>query len=319
MKRKHVLELAVVLLLTAGCAFYLGGFDAFERITDWTRAHEGLELDEILLSLPLLVLGLSVFALRRTREARKAEKLTAEAWDAARQATEIKDQLLRNLGHELRTPVNGMMGYLQLLKTGQLDEKQDYYVNVALASGKSMLAMLNTLLSLSQLRAGKLDQSWTTFFPGDILETVVSSLAPLATMKSLDLKAENHPDMPNTLRGNNNVLKLVLFNLVGNAIKFTDSGRVTINGFLLNKDEDKPAVSLRYEVADTGAGIPSDKIDEIFQPFNKPEQEVNKDSSGLGLSIARRLVEHAGGELGVESTPGKGSTFHVILPVRLAE
>ncbi|MEF2144276.1 MAG: PAS domain S-box protein [Desulfovibrionaceae bacterium] len=245
----------------------------------------------------------------------------AEAKEHAEQANRAKSEFLANMSHEIRTPLNGVLGMLQLMQTTKLDDEQNEFVDISLRSGRSLLTLLNDILSLSQVEAGRLSLRNETFNPSEVLRLVLQSLQPQAEMKQLMLERIIDESVPRLLTGDKGRLRQVLFNLVGNAIKFTDKGRITIEAHAQPTPDGQ--IRLHLSVTDTGIGIPEDQIERIFESFTQVDGSHTRryQGAGLGLSIVRRLVELMGGEVKIESKLGQGTTvrLHVLTEIGQGE
>ncbi|TJY63061.1 response regulator [Sinimarinibacterium sp. CAU 1509] len=239
----------------------------------------------------------------------KLRGAAAQAQDEAR----AQSELLSSLSHELRTPLTGILGYADLLRRSGLNGEQSQQLDTLEKSGQALLTMINDLLDWSRIEAGRLRLNAETFDVLDSTEDTCALLAPLAYDKSLELVRIVYHDVPRQLRGDPQRLRQILTNLLSNAIKFTDAGEVVLR--VMREREDGGRVWLRFSVSDSGIGISPDQQARLFQPY----RQVGKSSggTGLGLSITRKLAELMGGETALESTPGKGSTFSVLLPFRL--
>jgi PAS domain S-box-containing protein len=237
--------------------------------------------------------------------AKVAEELR-RARDAAEVSARAKDQFLATVSHELRTPLNGVIGMVDLLGDSPLDSRQRRYVQVARTSADLLLSVINDILDFSKLEAGKLDLDRSDFNPAEVVEEVVAMLAVHAEDKNLELACQVDPNADTWVSGDRTRLRQVLTNLVANAIKFTERGDVVVR-----VAADPGAVSLSFEVNDTGIGIPADQLDRLFQPFSQVDASRTRrfGGTGLGLAISRQLVQIMGGEIGVKSEPGCGSTF----------
>lgn len=235
----------------------------------------------------------------------RANQLAAEA--AA--ASAAKSDFLANMSHEIRTPLNGILGMLQLLEAGRLDSEQRRFTQAAAASAESLLALLEDILDLSRVEAGKLSLEPVPFEIRRMLESVVMAMDHSAAQKGLNLILEVDPGLPQALRGDPKRLRQILTNLISNAIKFTPTGQVRVAARLESEFEEE--VVMRCSVTDTGIGIPENKISLLFQKFTQLDSSTTRGhgGAGLGLAISKQLCELMGGEIGVSSKVGEGSEF----------
>jgi signal transduction histidine kinase len=242
-------------------------------------------------------------------------RLFDEIQDKSRQleeASQHKSQFLANMSHELRTPLNAILGYTELMADGAYGEPSEKMLGILKrleANGKHLLGLINDVLDLSKIEAGQLVLELSDYSIQDIVQTVRSTLEPLATDKKLAFKLELAPDLPPG-HGDGRRLTQVLINLVGNAIKFTDAGEVAIKAEANNG-------SFYVAVRDTGPGISAADQAKLFQEFQQADNAITrkKGGTGLGLAISKRIIEMHGGRIWVESQPGQGSTFAFTLPV----
>jgi len=247
------------------------------------------------------------------------EQELRSARDAALGAARLKAQFTANVSHEIRTPLNGLLGMLQLLRESPLTAKQLERLTIAEASGNTLLTLINDILDFSRLESGRVEIEHIPFdLPAKARE--IAALFELQTRgKNIALQVDVAATVPSGVMGDPVRIGQVLTNLVGNAIKFTPAGKVTLQiDVVARSDQD---VQLMFRVTDTGIGIAGDDLERIFQSFTQADSSTTRQfgGSGLGLTITRQLVEQMGGQMGVESTPGLGSSFWFTLPFDLAQ
>ncbi len=237
-------------------------------------------------------------------------ELTAFAGTAA-QAGAAKETFLANMSHELRTPLNGIMGMLSLLLQGELPQRQRQFLELAMDASHQLLSVVNDLLEMTNISNGRLMLAEEAFGLRLGLEPLFSTCAENAVRNGLSFTADIQADVPERLLGDEGRLKQILLNIVGNAIKFTESGSVEVQVARLAAESDDHASTLLFSVRDTGIGIAPDKQRHIFESFSIGENFLSKryGKVGLGLSISKEIVEKMGGAMWLESKPGQGSVF----------
>ncbi|WP_026840597.1 MASE3 domain-containing protein [Citrifermentans bremense] len=243
-------------------------------------------------------------------ERKTTEENLQQAKQAAEAASRTKSQFLANMSHELRTPMTGVLGMLDLALQSPSDLERSDYIRTAYRSGRSLLQILNDILDLSKVEAGKYSLDLKPFSLKSCVAEAVDIAAPEAKRKGLELELDLAQDLPAHVAGDQVRLRQVLTNLVGNAVKFTERGRVTVQVEVAEKTPEGELL-LRFRVSDTGIGIPQDKRHLLFQAFSQIDDSNTRNygGTGLGLAISKEIVQRMGGEIGFESGEGVGSTF----------
>lgn len=255
--------------------------------------------------------------LERTQQLDKAVAEAREAVARAESASRAKSDFLARMSHEIRTPLNGVLGMAELLQDSpKLDDRQRRYALVIHQSGKSLLQLINDLLDFSKIEAGKLELDQGRFSVREMVEDALEIMAERAQSKGLELVCDIPSDLESVVFGDCLRLRQVIINLVSNAVKFTERGDITIR---VRMQPGVPCANFTFEVIDTGIGIKPEHCTEIFEAFVQADPSASRryGGTGLGLAICQQLVQLMGGTIGVESTPGQGSNFHLSVPLTL--
>jgi len=232
--------------------------------------------------------------------------------EAAEVANRAKSEFLANMSHEIRTPLNSIIGMAEFTLETELSQEQYNYLRVVKNASNSLLFIVNDILDFSKMESGSLELEKIEFDLWNTIEYAVDNFALKVSQKGLDLTCRIKPEVPSYVIGDPGRLRQIIVNLVGNAVKFTHSGEVSLFCEVENEDKDEQTILLHFAVSDTGIGIPPEKLAAIFDVFSQVDSSTTRQygGSGLGLSISKSLVEIMGGKIWVESETGKGSTFH---------
>lgn len=260
--------------------------------------------------------GVFVFLIRDVTDEYNSQEELALSKEAAESANRAKSAFLANMSHEIRTPLNGILGYVDLMmeECDQCDCNRGR-LGIVHNCTRSLIAIINDVLDLSKIEAGRLDLNESVFMPEEILREPVDLVLLHLREKGIRLTSDFR-DLPKYLKGDPVRLRQIVLNLLWNAVKFTDAGEIALS---VSATEDGDKVTLMVSVKDTGIGIPADKLDKIFEPFERGETGSSRSGSGLGLPLAKKMIEMMNGRIEVESEEGKGSCFFFSIELKHAE
>ena len=262
---------------------------------------------------PMIMEGMSIDITSR----KATETAVADARDMAEAASSAKSEFLAMMSHEIRTPMNGVLGMTSVLLDTSLTTEQRRSAATIRESAESLLGIINDVLDFSKLEAKAMDVECVAFDLHALLSYAKDIVTPRAAEKSISIRLDIASDVPRFVRADPGRIRQIVLNLLGNAVKFTERGSVTlkVRGRAMEAEGD---VALRLDVVDTGIGIPADRLDRLFRRFSQTDASMSRKfgGTGLGLAISKKLVELMGGEIGVDSTPGQGSTFWFEVPVK---
>ncbi|MDG4717873.1 MULTISPECIES: CHASE domain-containing protein [Thalassospira] len=307
-------------------------FDSYLKTSANVSTAENLELDAVrkdktdfpakvqMAAVDFEEKYLLVLSVRDLTEELRAKETLTVAKEAAEQASVAKGAFMANISHEIRTPLNAILGLTTLLIDGKASDEQRDFLNKINLAGRSLLGIVNNVLDLSKIEANEMALDEVIFSPRDQIGDLITIYETQASVANLEFKVDIAENLPETVLGDSNRLGQILTNLVGNAIKFTEKGSVTLRAELLptERNEGNHTVNLRFSVIDTGIGVPIDKQEKLFKPFSQADSSTSRKfgGTGLGLSIVNQFVALMGGRLGLDSEDGKGSRFWVELPFR---
>lgn len=268
-------------------------YSVFDDVTDAKQSKEKLQ--------------------RYAQELEQKNKELDSAVYEAEEANKAKSEFLATMNHEIRTPINGLLGFLQLLEDTPLSEEQAEFLGYMNRSAQHLLSLVNNVLDMSKIEAGEMDLDHHPFNLSAEIDNALAALRPQAQEKELQLSVDKDPGLPMEVVGDPMRLRQIILNLAGNAVKFTEEGIVHLKIDYLGRQ--KGMHHLQLEVRDTGPGMEQSILDQLFQPFYQERSSHKKHpgGTGLGLTITRELVERMGGQIHACSTPGKGSSFIVRL------
>lgn len=251
----------------------------------------------------------AVLSFENITELKDLEEAAASAREAALESSRLKSEFLANVSHEIRTPMNGILGMTEILLDSDLTASQRKTAETIRSSANALLTIINDILDLSRIESGKLRFETNNFELRDLLENILAFFAQSARAKSIALDYSIDDEISEDFHGDEGRLQQVLINLIGNAIKFTESGSVRL--YLIKENETDEQTTIRFEVKDTGVGLDENERQRLFQPFSQANNKIGRKhgGTGLGLAISKQIVELMGGQIGVVSEKGKGSTF----------
>ncbi len=272
---------------------------------------------QFVLGITILIVGILIarFVIHNVRtksfELNKKNSELEQAYKNAKQATKSKSTFLANMSHEIRTPMTGVLGMLDLLRETKLVSEQKYFIDTAYNSAEALLVVINDVLDFSKIEAGKIDYEAILFDIRHLLEEVIGLYAKDVQDKGIDISIHIEGDVSEFVRGDPTRLRQILNNLISNAVKFTNEGEIFVGLERVNSEQDPSGIMLRFKIVDTGIGIPVAAQKIIFGSFTQADESTTRKfgGTGLGLSISKQMTKLFGGEIGVESEEGSGSTF----------
>lgn len=318
-KKSYFKEITLYAIIMPLILLGLVKLDAFEWFYEFSRAHEGYELDEIVLIIPAITVCLAIFSLNRMLDVRRRAKSLEESRKELAstnaeltQLTQARNEFLTMASHELRSPLVGIVNSLNLIKLAEDEHEREECIEYAISAATGMSSLINDVLSFARLSKGEVEEV-APFAPSALIESIQTMAQLQADAKGLELQAQLDKSVPEIVTGNETGLRLVVLNLVGNSIKFTESGGVTVS---MMCPRGQSCSELVVKVTDTGVGISSEDQAVIFEPYRTVGK--GKPGIGLGLSLVSTIVEKMGGSISVSSASGQGSEFTVRVPIRPA-
>lgn len=320
--RSGLTEIAGYAAILIGGSALLAFMDAFEYLRQFVDNHERYELDELFIAIPLLLICLIIYSYRRSQElADRNRELTVAgrklqaAYDHIRSLSESREKFMAIACHELKGPLASVAAVLELVKQAESAEEAEELMDHARSNLANLQLLVSDVLMFTSLSHDQPLADTVTFPVRDTLDSVIRITARPCREKRLSLELQVDANVPDRIVGIEGWVRLICLNLVGNAIKYTREGSISLHcGF-----RGSPRSELIMKVRDTGIGIPEDKLDLVFEPYEQVASSdfVKREGLGLGLSVVRELVKRLGGTISLESTVGVGSTFTVRLPVEL--
>jgi signal transduction histidine kinase/ActR/RegA family two-component response regulator len=308
----HLAPLLTLLVEVSEGRRLLGIVGAAHEVTQRALAEQALRASDALVRQQ----AADMARLEEERKARlETERELERAVARAEEAMQARSRFLAMMSHEIRTPMHGVLGLTELLSHSRLDEEQSQMVATLQGTGKALLALLNDILDFSKIEADRIEMEAIPFDPRSLLDEVIRLMRPSATSKGILIEAHCAPDLPDAVEGDPTRLRQVWTNLLGNAVKFTARGRVSVSLEVIARDEGR--VRLRGVVRDTGLGIPPEVLSRLFVPFAQGDESIARrfGGTGLGLAICNRLIGLMHGELRAESREGEGSAFTFEVPL----